>query len=65
MGGPATRWFDRSALGRIPFVACQHHDVLARASLACAQQVRPARREEMLHEIETSIETIGRPRGLD
>jgi predicted ATPase len=56
----ATRWFDRSALGHVPFLICHCHWMWARAALACAQEMRPGqrRREELLQQAEASIAMV-------
>lgn len=64
--GAATRWVERSALGRLPFMAGERASVRARAALACAER-RPAgssRREELLREVEAGIAIAANTPGL-
>lgn len=59
-----TRWFEGSALSRIPFVTCSYQNIRAKTALACALLAGPGRSrgDELLHEAGAAI--AARPRGL-
>lgn len=62
----ANGWFEHSPLRMFPFVSCHFHCMRARAALACLEQQRAGtERQALLREIDTSIATAARPRGLD